>query len=243
MHRISGWRPSGSTAIAFVALFVALVGGAVALPGTNTVDSGDIKNDTIKSIDIKNKTIQVKDISVAARNALKGQKGATGATGATGAAATSVFPAWSASTYQTINNVTTGGPVAHLTFISPTAGFVVVNASFAARVRNRFDSTVADCRVSAQIAGAPGAPAVIDPGGTTAPGYIDQWVNGNLPTEAGGGTYLGLNMSGTRILPVAAGTNTVYLNGRHSCFEVFWGPITLTATLVESNPTSTITAN
>ena len=170
-------------------------------------------------------------------------RGATGATGATGAAATSVFPAWSASTYQTINNVTTGGPVAHLTFISPTAGFVVVNASFAARVRNRFDSTAADCRVSAQIAGAPGAPAVIDPGGTTAPGYIDQWVNGNLPTEAGGGTYLGLNMSGTRILPVAAGTNTVYLNGRHSCFEVFWGPITLTATLVESNPTSTITAN
>lgn len=91
MHRISRWRPSGSTSIAFVALFVALVGGAVALPGTNTVDSGDIKDNTVSSRDIKNKTIQVKDISFAARRALKGARGARGATGARGAAGTSVF--------------------------------------------------------------------------------------------------------------------------------------------------------
>ena len=88
MHRISRWRPSGSTSIAFVALFIALVGGAVALPGANTVDSGDIKDNTVRSRDIRNKTIQVKDISVAARKALKG---ATGATGPRGAAGTSIF--------------------------------------------------------------------------------------------------------------------------------------------------------
>jgi hypothetical protein len=91
MHRISRWRPSGSTAIAFVALFVALIGGAVALPGTNTVDSGDIKNNTIISKDIKDRTIQVKDISVVARNALKGQKGQKGDKGDRGAAGTSIF--------------------------------------------------------------------------------------------------------------------------------------------------------
>lgn len=91
MPRISRWKPSGSTSIAFVALFVALVSGAVALPGTNTVDSGDIKNNIVSSKDIKNKTIQVKDISVAARKALKGATGARGAPGARGAAGTSVF--------------------------------------------------------------------------------------------------------------------------------------------------------
>jgi hypothetical protein len=45
-------RPSPATAIAFVALLAALSGTAVALPGRNTVDSGDIRNGAVKRSDI-----------------------------------------------------------------------------------------------------------------------------------------------------------------------------------------------
>ena len=43
---------SPSIAIAFCALFVALSGAAIALPGTNKVDSGDIKNGAVKAKDL-----------------------------------------------------------------------------------------------------------------------------------------------------------------------------------------------
>jgi hypothetical protein len=39
--------------VSLVALFAALSGAAVALPGTETVNSGDIKNENVKSIDLK----------------------------------------------------------------------------------------------------------------------------------------------------------------------------------------------
>jgi hypothetical protein len=44
--------PSPAMAVAFVALLAALSGTAVALPGRNTVDSGDIKRGAVKSSDI-----------------------------------------------------------------------------------------------------------------------------------------------------------------------------------------------
>jgi hypothetical protein len=47
-------RPSPALAVAFVALVAALSGTAVALPGKNTVDSGDIKKNAVRSADIKN---------------------------------------------------------------------------------------------------------------------------------------------------------------------------------------------
>ena len=43
-----------SHAIAYLALFFALTGTAVALPGTNTVDTGDIINGQVRSPDISN---------------------------------------------------------------------------------------------------------------------------------------------------------------------------------------------
>jgi hypothetical protein len=55
-------RPSPAMAIAFVALLAALSGTAIALPGTNTVDSGDIVNNTVRSKDIRNGTVGGKDI-------------------------------------------------------------------------------------------------------------------------------------------------------------------------------------
>lgn len=50
-------RPSPAMAVAFVALLAALSGTAVALPGKNTVDSGDIKNRQVKGKDIANNAV------------------------------------------------------------------------------------------------------------------------------------------------------------------------------------------
>jgi hypothetical protein len=55
-------KPSPAMAVAFVALLAALSGTAIALPGTNTVNSGDIVNNTIRSKDVRNGTVRGKDI-------------------------------------------------------------------------------------------------------------------------------------------------------------------------------------
>jgi hypothetical protein len=52
MRRFFVRRPSPAMAVAFVALLAALSGTAVALPGTNTVDSADIKNGQVKNKDV-----------------------------------------------------------------------------------------------------------------------------------------------------------------------------------------------
>jgi hypothetical protein len=59
-------RPSPAMVIGFVALLAALSGTAVALPGVNLVDSGDIKNGQVKRVDIR-------------KNAVNGAKVANGA--------------------------------------------------------------------------------------------------------------------------------------------------------------------
>jgi hypothetical protein len=51
MHRFTR-RPSPAMAVAFIALLAALSGTAVALPGKNTVDSGDIRKGAVKRGDI-----------------------------------------------------------------------------------------------------------------------------------------------------------------------------------------------
>jgi hypothetical protein len=47
------WRQAPALVISLVALFAALSGAALALPGTQTVNSGDVKNESLKSIDLK----------------------------------------------------------------------------------------------------------------------------------------------------------------------------------------------
>jgi hypothetical protein len=47
------WRQAPALVISLVALFAALSGAALALPGTETVNSGDIKNEAVKSVDLK----------------------------------------------------------------------------------------------------------------------------------------------------------------------------------------------
>jgi hypothetical protein len=49
-------------AVAFIALLAALSGTAVALPGTNSVDSGDIKNKQVKGKDLANNSVTGKKV-------------------------------------------------------------------------------------------------------------------------------------------------------------------------------------
>ena len=52
-------RPSHATIVAYLALFVALGGtAAVALPGNNSVDSGDIKNNAVCGKDVDEKSLK-----------------------------------------------------------------------------------------------------------------------------------------------------------------------------------------
>jgi hypothetical protein len=58
MNRWLSRRPSPAMAVAFIALLAALSGTAVALPGKNTVDSGDIKKGAVKTSDIAKNSIR-----------------------------------------------------------------------------------------------------------------------------------------------------------------------------------------
>jgi hypothetical protein len=55
-------RLTPSLVLSVGALFLALSGAAVALPGTDTVDSGDIVDNTVKSEDIKNDKVKTADL-------------------------------------------------------------------------------------------------------------------------------------------------------------------------------------
>ncbi|HEX5896805.1 MAG TPA: hypothetical protein VFY47_10805 [Thermoleophilaceae bacterium] len=61
-------RPSPAMAVAFVALLAALSGTAIALPGTNSVDSGDIKNNQVRSKDIRNNNVRGRDVRTSTLN-------------------------------------------------------------------------------------------------------------------------------------------------------------------------------
>src|SRR5688572_24075021 len=61
-------RPSPAMAVAFVALLATLSGTAIALPGTNTVDSGDIKNNQVRSKDIRNNNVRGRDVRTSTLN-------------------------------------------------------------------------------------------------------------------------------------------------------------------------------
>jgi hypothetical protein len=62
MRRFFARRPSPAMGVAFVALLAALSGTAVALPGVNTVDSGDIKNGQVKNKDIRKNAVTSKKV-------------------------------------------------------------------------------------------------------------------------------------------------------------------------------------
>ncbi len=261
MQHIWKRRPRPAMIVALIALFVALGGSgyaAFAVP-RNSVGSAQVINGSLQKGDLSKRTVAALRGSRGPRG-LRGLTGGQGATGAQGAAGsqgtagaagpqgatgpqgvpgipgpTAVFTGYGYPSGTPSVVPSTGGAVAHLTFTSAQAGFALVTAHFGMRVRNTHPTTLVDCRTQMQIAATAGQP---DPAG---PGFADEWINGNLPTEQGGGTYLQLNSSTARVLPVAAGANTVYLNGKSDCAQVLLGPLTMTATLVDSNPTATLT--
>jgi hypothetical protein len=179
-----------------------------------------------------------------------GPRGATGAAGGTGSQGPpGIQYAWSGFTYPNQARPQSDGHVAKFTFASPVAGFALVTAQFQVRVDvNGTD----DCHVESQLASAPAVLGDLRPDGTLpTAGFVDEWINSNLPTDNGsGGTYLGQNMSVSRVFPVLAGRNTVYLNGQYNnygsgsanCKDALWGPITVSAVFADQNPSSTVTA-
>jgi len=55
-------RPNQATVVSWLALFVALGGVASGLPGRETVNSGDVVNDSLRSKDVRNRTIRAIDL-------------------------------------------------------------------------------------------------------------------------------------------------------------------------------------
>jgi Collagen triple helix repeat (20 copies) len=236
---------------------VLLVAASATAQVRGLITGRDIRNNTVTSADIRDRSILARDLRRSLINSLRGQRGPRGATGPAGSAgpagpagatgpagakgadgAAGVQAVWSAqySATSPLLHPATSGAVAHLTFTSATAGFMLVTTDFEIRVRNTYDTTMTDCRVQSQLAPAAAAP---DAAG---PGFVDEWINGNLPTQNGAGTYLSFSQSTARVLPVVVGVNTVYLNGSYDCADALWGPITITALLANSNPAATITA-
>lgn len=170
-------------------------------------------------------------------NAL-GPRGATGPPGAQ--------YIWSAFSYPNAGQPQADGHVAKFTFSSPAAGFALVSASFQIRIHNQAGN---DCHVESQLSRAPAVIGDVAPG-TGSAGFTDQWVNPGLDTVDGGSTILGFNGSVSRVFPVTAGQNTVYLNGQytnytdgtHDCTNALWGPITLSAVFAQANPSATLSA-
>ncbi|MGH2716115.1 MAG: hypothetical protein ACRDM7_19970 [Thermoleophilaceae bacterium] len=62
MKRLYSRRPTPAMIVAFVALLAALSGTAVALPGKNTVDSGDLKKGAVKTSDLANRAVTNKKV-------------------------------------------------------------------------------------------------------------------------------------------------------------------------------------
>ncbi|MEY4511575.1 MAG: hypothetical protein RLZZ450_3697 [Pseudomonadota bacterium] len=130
----------------------------------------------------------------------------------------------------------TDGHVARFTFASPADGFVSATALFSLRVKNSFETVKGDCSYESLLATTPGfLGCPPQPGGSCAlPGYTQGWVNGNLPTYNGAGTYLSFQGIAATLLPVVRGDNTFYLNGRSNCLDVLWGNLSVTSVFVRA---------
>jgi hypothetical protein len=168
-----------------------------------------------------------------------GFTGATGAIGPTGAAGPSGLPyVWSWQSGST-NVGPFNGEVASLTFTPPAAGYALVTAHFGTLIKNQ--NGIApdnDCHVASQLSLTGGVVPDV-----TKPGYSDVWVNGNLPTQNGGGTFLDFNQSASIVVPVNAASTTVWLNGQVNaastgCTGGYWHSITIDAIYFQNNPSA-----
>jgi hypothetical protein len=243
MKQLFAVRGAAAVAIAVVALLLAGGGYAIA-GGSGTVKACVHKHGRGLYVGRCAKHDRKLTWSIQGLPGSPGPRGATGATGAQGPPG--VQYAWSSYTYPSQAHPQADGHVARFTYTAPSAGFALVTAQFQVRVHN---TSGTDCHVESQLASGPAVLGDVQPTGGSA-GFVDEWINGNLPTENGGGTYLGQNMSVSRMFSVTAGSNTVYLNGQYNnygagganCADAFWGPITVSAVFANQSPSSTLSA-
>lgn len=59
---LSRFRPSPAMLVAIIALVVAASGAAVALPGENRINSGDVRNNSLRGVDLKNNKVTGRDV-------------------------------------------------------------------------------------------------------------------------------------------------------------------------------------
>jgi hypothetical protein len=111
--------PSPAMAVAFVALLAALSGTAVALPGKNSVDSGDIKNKQVKGKDLASNAVtgaKVKDGSLTGADVTDDSLTGADVNESTLGQVPTANTANSANTANTANHATTAdtaGPLAY----------------------------------------------------------------------------------------------------------------------------------
>jgi hypothetical protein len=234
MRRVLQARSAPATVLGILALVVAAAGGAYAAGSTGGTISVCVHHSGGGLYRARHCARHDSRLKWNARGP-QGAQGAAGATGAAGAAGATA--AWTGEAYPSNAVPQSDGHIATFKFTAPAAGFVDLSAQFQVRVHN---APNVDCHVQSQIAATPSIPNFVP--GSTLRGYMDNWINGNLPTENGGGTYLGLDESVSDVLPVVSGANTFYLNGHADCPGALWGPINFTALAVNSNPTATLTA-
>ena len=160
MRRFFMRRPSPAMLVGFIALVAALSGTAVALPGVNLVDSGDIKNGQVKrkdlgknavngakvangaltGADVKDESLTPSDFSGSVQGP-KGDKGDTGLTGPRG-------PSNAFSTFRDPSISVTPGPT-QVASLSVPAGSYVIIAKGRAFEGSATDTIQGSCRLAA----------------------------------------------------------------------------------------------
>jgi hypothetical protein len=125
MRRFSPRKPSPAMAVAFIALLAALSGTAVALPGKNTVDSGDLKKNAVKTRDIARNAVTTPKIRNGAVNSRKVRNNSLTGTDINEGSLGQVPSANSANSANTANTANTANLANN---IAPPEGFHEVGA-------------------------------------------------------------------------------------------------------------------
>lgn len=170
----------------------------------------------------------------------KGEKGDRGEKGDNGGAL-----GWSETLYDPVFQMTSpsnrgiaqeGGKIATFTFTAAAPGAALVMLDAGVRIRNAYDSVPTeqyDCRVVSAIS-LSGLPPPDIRGTLVEPGIAFNWIPGNLPTNVNGGTYLQVSQSTSRIVPVKAGDNKIFVTAATDCLVALWAPITVSVVMLGS---------
>lgn len=187
-------RPSPAMAVAFVALLAALSGTAVALPGTKTVDSGDLKKGAVKSSNIAQGSVTAAKLAGGAVTTAKVRNGAvTGAKIRTGTIMGSNIGSGTIMGSNIGNGTLTGAKLANDTVTGAqlnesTLGTVPraehANTSTTAANANTVDGRAANSLVRVASAGADGD-VLVGVDGTAASTAIEAPSAGFLVINAG----------------------------------------------------------